>query len=169
MRGRQTLWIGVALVAVGIVGVALLGTVGPRLTVSSPVPATPPASQTDLGKRIFAYGVDERGKFIPRSGGTMMMGRSAGCAACHGADGRGRRIGMMMGDVTTPDIRWRTLTTPQTDTPSGTPTAFDRAGFARAVRTGVDDAGGRLNGVMPRWELTDQEIDALIAYLQQLP
>jgi Cytochrome c len=120
-----------------------------------------------LGRRIYSSGTDETGRPIPRSGGTGMMNSAQGCADCHGPDGRGRTVGAMMQSFQAPDIRWSTLSSPQD--PDGQPqTPFDEAIFAHAVRDGVDPEGQRLKSPMPLWQVTDQEVQGLIAYLKTL-
>lgn len=111
-----------------------------------------------LGERIFVSGTDENGQPIPRSGGMGMMSIGRSCAQCHGADGKGRTLAMMMGGFSTPDITWTHLSSD----------GFDPAAFARAVRDGVDDEGATLRFPMPRWGLSDAQVDALIAYLRTL-
>jgi cytochrome c oxidase subunit 2 len=120
-----------------------------------------------LGERIYRTGTDETGRPITRSGGPGMMNGAQGCADCHGPDGRGRTVGAMMGSFQAPDIRWSTLSSPQD--PEGQPqTPFDEAGFARAVRDGIDPEGDRLKAPMPLWQLTDPQVRAIIRYLQTL-
>lgn len=117
----------------------------------------------DLGERIFLTGADEKGRLIPRSGVTGMMGSGVACADCHGSDARGRNIRMMMGQVEAPDIRWSTLTEPPTEPGD---VAFDPDSFFLAVTQGADPTGETLKVFMPRWELTRAESDALIEYLK---
>jgi cytochrome c oxidase subunit 2 len=171
MKGRHSPWVGVGLVIIGLLGLAvvvplLLGNgtqyggswfgLGQR-TFSSP------------GERLFLTGRDANGIGVPRSNRSMtgMMVTGGGCAACHGPDGRGRTVGAMMGSFEAPDIRWSTLSSPQD--PQGRPqTPFDEAVFAHAVRAGVDPEGRRLKPPMPRWQVTDQEVQDLVAYLKTL-
>lgn len=77
---------------------------------------------------------------------------------------------MMAGSFEAPDIRWSTLTSTDMEHPEGEAPhpPFDRESFARALRQGVEPGGGKLEPPMPRWQMNAQEIDALIAYLQQL-
>ena len=92
-----------------------------------------------------------------------MMGRARACANCHGPDARGRTIGMMMGQVEVPDIRWSTLTAPPTDPADE---AFDPDSFFLAVTQGLDPNGSSLKAPMPHWQLTRLESDSLIEYLK---
>jgi hypothetical protein len=45
--------------------------------------------------------------------------------------------------------------------------AYDDASLARAIRTGVDASGTPLDALMPRYELGETDMQALIAYLGQ--
>ena len=125
--------------------------------------STGQAASAALGERIFQTGTDENGNLIPRSGVTGMMGSATACANCHGADARGRTVGMMMGQVEAPDIRWSTLTAPPTDPADK---AFDPDSFFLTVTQGLDPNGSSLKTPMPRWELTRAQSDGLVEYLK---
>jgi cytochrome c1 len=143
-----------------------------------PVAAAPTATPTSLlsiGEVVFQYGVGPDGSRIPRSvsqseGGGMMGGGMgmfrAGCATCHGADGRGRSTMMF----TAPDIAYANLTDPQGMLmPDGTrDVTYTDATLRRAITTGVGPDGDHLEWPMPQWQLTDQEWEGLLAYLKTL-
>ena len=162
---------GIVLIILGVVtlGVLLglaLPTGGP-LHRYSPWYSSGQGSYSSLGERIYLTGTDETGRPIPRSGGIGMMSTTLGCADCHGRDGKGRTINVMMGSFTSLDIRWSTLTSAQD--PEGKPqTPFTEASFAHAVRDGIDSEGARLKAPMPLWDVTDAGVRALVQYLQTL-
>lgn len=126
---------------------------------------------TSSGQRIYYTGASVTGP-IPRTvAGGGMMGRGmmggAGCVDCHGEDGRGGRASTMFGVVDIPDIRYSTLTTPRSE--DGTSVAaWSDADIARAIRDGVEPNGQQLEGPMPRWDMTDAEMDDVIAFLKEL-
>lgn len=157
MHNRSFLIAGLALLAVGLLGLALLGTglLGPRVAAGD---------AAARGERIFRTGTDVTGRAIPYSGGMMMR---MACADCHGVDGHGRRTPMFL----SPDITYRNLTDPagmvEPDGQRG-PTYTD-ALIRRAVTQGLDAEGKPLAWPMPRWRLTDQEWQDLLAYLKALP
>ncbi|MCL4368884.1 MAG: cytochrome c, partial [Actinobacteria bacterium] len=174
-RGRpRTLWLGIALSVVGLLGLVLLTTFGSGTNPgASFAPFVGNGAQTfsSLGERIFLSGTDGNGTPIPRSTPSMygMMLGQAGCAGCHGRDGRGGTVGAMMGSFRTPDIRWSALSSTQGAHEDGQAhAAYDEASFARAVRDGIDPEGARLNAPMPQWRLTDAEVAALVTYLKSL-
>jgi len=112
------------------------------------------------GERIFFKGVNSRGEFIKNSHGM----EGVGCAMCHGANAGGMR--MMMMDV--PPLKWDSLTDPKGHThPNGrNHPAFTESSFKACVIAGMDPAGNKLSTMMPRWEMTDEDLDSLIEYLK---
>ncbi len=72
----------------------------------------------------------------------------------------------MRGGFTAPNIRWSMLSQPLKADDGTTEPAYDPTTFGRAVTQGIDSAGGNLKAPMPRWDLMQAQIDALIAYLK---
>jgi mono/diheme cytochrome c family protein len=92
----------------------------------------------------------------PNSGGMMGGG---GCASCHGADGRGGTIKMMTGTVIkAPDVTHGALVK----------SGFTDVTIGRAVRDGLDESGQPLDEAMPRWQMSNTDLAATIAYLKGL-
>ena len=120
-------------------------------------------SYSSVGERIYLTGVGADGQDISRnapavSQGSLMMG-GGGCGSCHGADGRGGTIKMMTGTaVKAPDITYDALIKE----------GFTDATIGRAIRDGLDESGKPLADAMPRWQMSDADVDAVIAYLRQL-
>jgi cytochrome c oxidase subunit 2 len=151
-----------ALMVIGVLGLALLG---------SPAADTlTRGAFTSNGQRIYYTGADSVGP-IPRTsaGGTMgfgMMGNSA-CVGCHGEDGRGGRVGMMLGTLDIPDIRYASLTATRADEGTSSP-PWTEADISRAIRDGVEPNGQALKSPMPRWAMSDADLADVIAYLKEL-
>lgn len=169
LRHPVLLWTSVALVVIGLAGVAFLGVSAPNAPSGTPTPrggSEPgwPGSASadaiaDLGERIFTTGEGENGR-IPRSAvGPGMM--SVGCADCHGSDGRGRTVRLMMGTFKTPDIRLSALL-------SETDQTWTRDAVGTAIREGTEPNGQQLDRYMPRWSMTDSELEAVLRYLEEL-
>jgi mono/diheme cytochrome c family protein len=120
-------------------------------------------SYSSVGDRIYLTGVGADGQKIPHtapavSQGSLMMG-GGGCGSCHGATGRGGTIEMMMGTaVKAPDITYDALVKQ----------GFTDATIGRAIRDGLDESGQPLQDAMPRWQMSDPDVGAVIAYLKQL-
>jgi mono/diheme cytochrome c family protein len=142
-----------AVAMAAVVGVAVLGALGPGWTSRD----LPP------GERIFLYGLAADGRPVPRSGGMMMR---SGCAGCHGRDGRGRTTRM----YSAPDVTYGNLTDPLgMREPDGTRgSVFTDEAIRAAVIEGVGPGGDRLSWPMPRWNLTDDQWADLLAYLKTL-
>lgn len=115
---------------------------------------------SSIGERIFFRGVNSKGEFLKNSHG--MQG--VGCAMCHGADAKGMR--MMMMDV--PTLKWNYLTEPKGHTHANgrKHPPFTESSFKICVLAGVDPAGNQLSTMMPRWQMSEEDLDKLIDYLK---
>ncbi len=116
------------------------------------------------GERIYFTATSERGTAItytsgPASSGWMMGDGRLACASCHGPNGRGGVHNMdMMRTMNAKDIRWSALQS-----------EFDAEKFRLAVAKGQDPDGTQLNTDMPRWNIGDDDLADLSAYLKTLP
>jgi mono/diheme cytochrome c family protein len=108
---------------------------------------------TALGKVIFDTGKDGDGQPIGAS-----AGNPGPCAQCHGSDAKGK-VG--------PDIRWSVLAQGASSQHAPRFPLADEAAFAKAVTAG-DAAGNQLRPMMPRFQLTAEQVSALVAYLKTL-
>jgi len=138
------------------------------------------------GERIYYTGTSANGPIGYRGGafggmmggGGMMTGRLA-CADCHGPDARGGRHFMMMTVMDAPDIRWSTLTGAGHGEPATGEDGheedemehppYDAESFKLAVTQGVNPAGDPLDPAMPRWRMSDRDIQDLIEFLESVP
>lgn len=93
----------------------------------------------------------------------QLAGGNFACANCHGAYGTG---GQEAG-LRAPPIDWNTLSSPRVVPLFGRQrNAYDIAALKRAITQGVDVDGVPLSVGMPRYQMSDGQIDDLIAYLQ---
>lgn len=153
-------------------GIALLVTAGfafAAIFFSLPSRADPDTGLETRGKQIYRQGRDPQGVEILAAVGQSGLSLSAimlPCANCHGDDGLGRAEGA----VRPPNITWAELTKPYGHQhPDGrSHPAFDAAAVGRAITGGVDPAGNRLDPAMPRYDMADASVRALVAYLQRL-
>ncbi len=160
MKGKGLLLAGLAFLIIGLVGLVGLALFSSGIAPPVATGSTPAAR----GAWIFRTGADPDGQPILSSGGMMM---SASCAGCHGVGGRGLRTPMFV----SPNITYRNLTDPEGMLePDGTrgPT-YTADQIRRAVTQGIDAEGQSLAWPMPRWQLTDDEWNDLLAYLKTLP
>ena len=113
------------------------------------------------GEKIFFRGIDSKGEFIRNNNG--MQG--VGCAMCHGVNAQGMR--MMMMEV--PPLKWSYLTDPKGHThPNGRKhPPFTESSFKTCVLAGIDPEGNRLSTMMPRWQMSNEDLDSLIDYLKK--
>ncbi len=157
-------------------GIALLlgGCIGTGFGSSGPSPFGRGSFRSN-GERIYYTGTSANGRISYKGGGLGgimgggMMGGRLACADCHGDDGRGGAHFMHMTRMDAPDIRWSTLTSTEHDGAEMDHPPFDAASFKSAVTRGIDPGGDPLDGDMPRWRMSDQDIADLIAFLKELP
>lgn len=123
--------------------------------------ASPALAQdgTGDGAAIFHTGAGLQAR-LGRADGPLLPQGQFSCAGCHGADGRGGTEG---GSQPAPPIDWASLATATPERP-----AYDEAGFARLLSTGVTPSGRVISARMPRFEGAAQTVDALRAHLQVL-
>jgi ABC-type branched-subunit amino acid transport system substrate-binding protein/cytochrome c553 len=120
------------------------------------------------GRKIYLSGVPENGAPLLASVGNAGMQVPAGllkCANCHGRDGRGKAEG----GVTPANIRWEELSRPVGVGAAGRRRpAYTSKLLIRALTTGIDAGGHRLDAAMPRYQLTHEQAADVIAYLEVL-
>lgn len=134
-----------------------------------------------IGKRIYREGLLPSGKPLrgTMQNGVVLSGADAACVRCHRRSG----LGGVEGQNTVRPIAGRLLFEPPPDlgiprpdsqrpAPSsgatGARPAYSKAALARALREGVDPAGRSLDALMPRYDLSDDDIALLVGYLAQL-
>jgi ABC-type branched-subunit amino acid transport system substrate-binding protein/cytochrome c553 len=88
------------------------------------------------------------------------------CAGCHGRRGEGKSEG----GVTAGNLTWSNLVKPYGHThPTGRKHGpFTESSFATAVVRGVDPAGNDLVVAMPRYHMSIEDMNDLIAYIKRL-
>jgi ABC-type branched-subunit amino acid transport system substrate-binding protein len=143
-----------------------------------------------LGARLYREGILASGQPIRAvvAGDIRVEGAMFACANCHLRSG----LGTTEGAIITPRINAATLFAPL---PRGVPwrgpsfstaekpvwetpppwfdagflrDAYDREGLAKVIRTGTNAVGQSLDDAMPRFDLEDGDMTALLDYLGQL-
>ncbi|MDP1809678.1 MAG: cytochrome c [Actinomycetota bacterium] len=121
-----------------------------------------PSSFSSNGERIYYTATSDSGDNISASmGGMTMASPMMSCVNCHGQDGQGGRVSMPMGTFTAADITYKQLT--QREKPP-----FTDELIKRAITKGLDQKGRRLSTMMPRWKMSDQDLNDLVEYLKTL-
>ena len=120
-----------------------------------------------LGRSIYESGIGRDGREVAAKvhGRVPLTGAAIACAGCHGRDGRGGGEAF----VRAPDIRWFSLSKPYPARRAGSAgVPYDQASFAKTLRLGISPEGIRLDPTMPRFDLADDEVGGLVAYLSTL-
>ncbi len=127
-----------------------------------------------VGERIYREGILSSGKPLEGvvKGDIPVEGHMFSCQSCHMRAG----LGSFEGGVYSPPVNGNTLFRPlkfvykgivQEQVPPRRP-AYSDATLAEVIRFGNDPGGRIINDVMPRYQLDDQEMASLIAYLKSL-
>lgn len=146
------------------------------------------AGDGELGRRIFREGVLPSGEPVRGTmlGGVEVEGLTLACASCHRPSGGGSTEGgafvppIMAPDLFLPrepdradlfrrlfqEVQPRRLYS-ETRDPRPRP-AYDSGTLDAALREGVDPAGRRLDPMMPRYRLSQEDLSHLEAYLRSL-
>jgi cytochrome c oxidase subunit 2 len=104
------------------------------------------------GRSIFQTGRNIEGVQITAQSAPLFNK----CSACHRADGSGGIH--LIGGAVGADLRHRALVTDQKH-------PYSLALLERAISTGVDSDGQQLNLAMPRWRLSQRDIQAVAQYV----
>lgn len=119
---------------------------------------------TSNGEQIYYTGRSQSGTAITNQGGTMhaQMHR-ASCASCHGNDRMGQRLYPRFW-IAAPPLTGRALFQDHDDG-HGDHQRYDKETLKRAIRQGIDPAGEELNSAMPRWQMSEEDMDDLVNFL----
>lgn len=124
--------------------------------------------QQERGRRIYVDTTSPSGGEIQAvlGEGVEVEGAAVPCSSCHGRDGKGRPEG----GLTPTDITWTHLTKPYgvSHASGRRHPPYDEKLMKRALTMGFDPAGNTLHVAMPRYRMSRQDMDDLIAYLKTL-
>ncbi|MCU7829500.1 MAG: cytochrome c [Candidatus Thiodiazotropha sp. (ex Myrtea sp. 'scaly one' KF741663)] len=125
-----------------------------------------------LGERIYKEGLSANNKFIPTTilGDIKVTGEQVICASCHRKSGMGTTEGQQVVPAVAGNVLFKPLQLP-TSKPPAPPLlrpAYTRESLKTALITGIDANGNVLDPFMPRYEISDSELDSLIVYLNSL-
>lgn len=121
------------------------------------------------GEGIYYTGFNESGELIETEYGPRWLYVHGGsCVDCHGNDGRGG-YPVMMGFEIPSDIRYESLVSEdQEEEEEEEHPPYTEETIKRAIREGIDPAGEPLDLTMPRWKMTDKDVDDVVEYLKTL-
>ena len=170
----ESAWIGPSTAIVAEASATPAPTPEPTATVERPTPAPAAGQQPDVqnGERIYFTSISNRGDTITYTGGPnfggMMMGAYLTCVSCHGPGGRGGVHMMpMMQLMNAPDIRYWALNT-MSDM-QGKNRDYNLSDFKMEVEEGKDVNSEPLKPDMPRWQMSDADLQDVFAFLKSLP
>jgi hypothetical protein len=149
------------------------------LLVSLPAQSAP--DLVEQGARMYLEGKLPDGSSLQaiEAGEMPSSGSAVACVRCHKRSGLGSREGELpISPVTGPIL----FSKPQSTWPvrsgrkptavipvrSESRMAYDDASLARAIRSGIDASNQTLHPLMPRYGLSEADLQALLAYLHQL-
>ncbi len=114
----------------------------------------------DHGRRLYTQENSASATAVSLAGGITAPIRTFPCSGCHGLDGQGGKEG----GVVVPPISREALKRSHGETEAE---QFEKR-VKLAVRDGTTPDGRALHPMMPRYPLTDSEIESLVAYLGEL-
>ncbi|PTD94380.1 cytochrome C oxidase subunit II [archaeon SCG-AAA382B04] len=115
-----------------------------------------PENFTSNGERIYFTGVSETGERIPFIGGPRWLSVHGGsCVDCHGRDREGGFTPMMCSKET-PSITWQHLTEH----------GMSESDVKTVITEGVEPDGEELSSCMPRWQMSQEDLNDLVSYLK---
>ncbi|SIS65583.1 c-type cytochrome [Neptunomonas antarctica] len=116
------------------------------------------------GEQIYYTGRSQSGAAISYQGGTMhTQMHSTSCASCHGDDRQGQRLYPQFWVVAPPLTRHTLIE--GGDDGHGDHQRYDKRSLKAAIRQGLEPGGEILNTAMPRWQISDEDMDDLISFL----
>lgn len=125
--------------------------------------------QQAAGRQIYTEGTSPSGspmEAILGDGSTRVPATLMLCASCHGSDGKGRPEG----GVTPSDITWSALSRAlwSDNALERRRPAYDDPSLRRSITGGLDSAGNELGVTMPRFSMTQTDLDSLVEYMKLL-
>lgn len=134
--------------------------------------------EIEIGRRIYMEGVLPSGRALQgrRMDSVQVEGQAAACESCHRRSG----MGSLEGNIVVPPItgnflfvvdesRPVALVDPREAKNVTRPHApYTELAFSKALKEGVNVSNRAMNPLMPKYELSEMETKALMAYLAQL-
>ena len=126
----------------------------------------------EFGQRLYREGILPSGGTIKArvKGDIEISGEQVICGSCHRRSALGSSEGQEVVPPITGDILFAPLRLPVSKPPLPPllRPAYTDASIKRAIREGIDANGGEMGSFMPRYPMTDQQMDILLDYLKSL-
>lgn len=121
-----------------------------------------------VGERIYFTAIGKDGPISLRGGPYWLRMHGGGCASCHGADGQGS-LPIMMSDEEAPAISYKALTQEEhKEEGKEEHPPYNEKLIKRAITEGTGPDGKPLDLTMPRWKMSDEDLNQLIDFLKTL-
>ncbi len=122
------------------------------------------------GKRIYYYGKNLKGeKIVPEGGPMWLINHGGSCVNCHNKNGEGN-VAVMMCSKKSSNISYDALTSDEHMAGMAKDHSHDnKYNFKRiknAIKEGVNPDGKRLNECMPKWKMSDKDLNDLTHFLK---
>ncbi|MBE0524120.1 MAG: cytochrome c [Methanosarcinales archaeon] len=118
------------------------------------------------GERIYYTGFNDQGQRIPTTQGPVWQYMHGGsCVDCHGVNGRGG-VPVMMSYKIPSDISYEALTSEHGEEEEHPP--YTDETIKISIRDGINPGGELLDPTMPRWQMSDSDLNDLLKYLKTL-
>ncbi|MEE8403131.1 MAG: cytochrome c [Candidatus Hydrothermarchaeaceae archaeon] len=122
------------------------------------------------GQAIFYTGFNLKGEQISVSGGPRWLYMHGGsCVECHGVDGKEGGIPMMCSEEV-PSITYHDLTEGEHEAHEGEEEhqPYTDEAIKKAITEGIEPDGEGLDPCMPKWDMSDEDLNDVIEYLKTL-
>jgi cytochrome c oxidase subunit 2 len=155
----------------GLIMLLIFSAIMALASCSSPVvpgDTEPSAPFESNGQRIYFTATSSSGEAITPQGFTMMMHRIA-CVDCHGPEGKGGTVYMMMQSFDVPNITWHALTEQEHEEEGHEEhPPYTEVTLKQAITQGLDPAGEPLDEFMPKWQMSPQDLNDLVDFIKTL-
>ncbi|MBD3183195.1 c-type cytochrome [Candidatus Poribacteria bacterium] len=163
----RTIWFliaGVSFIIFAIIGFYLIYTSASR--------GYDKEKYSSTGMKIYYTGKGIDAEYIEYTKGPhwLALQKDRGCFNCHGEDGKGGYSLVATSAVAT-NITYNSLTGEDLngdDETSRYNKQYTDKDIKKAITQGIEPSGERLSIIMPRWMMTDEEVNEIIEYLKEL-
>jgi len=134
--------------------------------------AAPDPQGIALGKKMYMEGKLPSGEIMTATiqGDIKLTGEQVVCGACHRRSGMGSSEGQDVVPAVTGNILYQPLRLPtiKPPLPPALRPAYTDETLKRAIRDGIGADGEAFSPLMPRYSLSDAELDSMVAFLKIL-
>ena len=139
---------------------------------SPAVEAAPDPQSIAPGKKMYMEGVLPSGEIMTATilDDIKLTGEQVICGACHRRSGMGSSEGQDVVPAVTGNILYQPLRLPtiKPPLPPALRPAYTDETLKRAIRDGIGADGEAFSPLMPRYSLSDAELDSMVAFLKTL-